>query len=66
MCEERDVKGLYQRARRGEVKDFTGISSPYEEPDNPELVVDTGNLPLIASVNEVIDLLHDRDIVAQK
>jgi len=66
ICEERDVKGLYKRARRGEVKDFTGISSPYEEPDNPELVVDTGNLPLVASVNKVIDLLYDRDIVAQK
>ena len=42
VCEERDVKGLYKRARSGEIKAFTGISSPYEEPVNPELVVDTG------------------------
>jgi adenylylsulfate kinase len=41
VCESRDVKGLYQRARAGEISDFTGISSPYEEPDEPELEVDT-------------------------
>ena len=41
VCESRDVKGLYQRARAGEISDFTGISSPYEEPDAPELEVDT-------------------------
>ena len=41
VCEERDVKGLYKRARAGEIADFTGISSPYEEPDNSELTVDT-------------------------
>jgi adenylylsulfate kinase len=41
MCEKRDVKGLYKRARAGEIPDFTGISSPYEEPQNAELVVDT-------------------------
>lgn len=59
------MKGLYKRARRGEIKDFTGISSPYEKPDNPELVVDTGNLPLVASVNKVIGSLHDRGIVVK-
>jgi adenylylsulfate kinase len=42
ICEQRDVKGLYKRARAGEIKDFTGISSPYEIPLNPELIVDTG------------------------
>jgi len=40
-CERRDTKGLYKKARRGEIKDFTGISAPYERPDNPEIVVDT-------------------------
>lgn len=40
-CEQRDVKGLYQKARRGEVKDFTGIDSPYESPENPDLIIDT-------------------------
>src|SRR5690606_25944025 len=42
ICEQRDVKGLYKRARAGEIKDFTGVSSPYEEPTRPELIVDTG------------------------
>ncbi|MBS1516799.1 MAG: adenylyl-sulfate kinase [Bacteroidetes bacterium] len=41
-CEERDVKGLYKKARNGEIKNFTGIDSPYEEPENPEITVDTG------------------------
>ncbi len=41
ICEQRDVKGLYKRARAGEIPDFTGISSPYEKPDNPELVINT-------------------------
>ena len=43
LCEQRDVKGLYEKARRGEVKDFTGIDSPYEVPDNPEFIIDTHN-----------------------
>ncbi|WP_018953870.1 adenylyl-sulfate kinase [Thioalkalivibrio sulfidiphilus] len=64
VCEARDVKGLYKRARAGEIKDFTGISSPYEEPEVPELVVDTGNLPLEESVNQVLDLLEERGIIA--
>lgn len=42
-CENRDVKGLYQKARRGEIAEFTGVSSPYEPPDNPEVVVTTRN-----------------------
>ena len=42
-CEHRDTKGLYGKARRGEVKDFTGIDSPYEVPDNPEVIIDTKN-----------------------
>jgi adenylyl-sulfate kinase len=41
ICEERDPKGLYKKARAGEIPEFTGISAPYEEPENPELVVDT-------------------------
>ena len=46
VCEQRDVKGLYAEARRGEISDFTGISSPYEAPLKPELVLDTGLEPL--------------------
>lgn len=63
VCEERDVKGLYRRARAGEIKDFTGISSPYEAPDNPELRINTATLSLDASVEQVIDLLRERGIV---
>ena len=63
VCESRDVKGLYQKARRGEIKDFTGISSPYEEPKKPELRVDTGTLGLDVCVQQVIDLLAERGIV---
>jgi adenylylsulfate kinase len=63
VCETRDVKGLYRRARSGEVKEFTGISSPYEEPLAPELVVDTASLPLAACVDQVITLLLERGIL---
>jgi adenylylsulfate kinase len=63
ICEERDVKGLYKRARAGEIKNFTGISSPYEEPEDPELVVDTGALSLEDSVAKVVELLRERGII---
>ncbi len=65
ICEHRDVKGLYQRARRGEIKEFTGISSPYEEPENPELVVDTAQ-SLEGCVDTVIDLCVRRGIVSHE
>lgn len=63
VCEERDVKGLYKRARAGEIKDFTGISSPYEVPQDPELVVDTGALTLEVSVAKVIEFLQGRGVI---
>lgn len=63
VCEARDVKGLYKRARAGDIPDFTGISSPYEAPENPELVVDTANQPLETCVAQVLDLLRSRGIV---
>lgn len=56
-CEERDVKGLYKRARAGEIPDFTGISSPYEEPASAEVVVDTDRLTLDESVTLVVTYL---------
>ena len=56
-CERRDTKGLYKKARLGEIKDFTGISSPYEIPGNPEIIVDTGSLDLLNSVNIIEDFL---------
>jgi len=57
ICEGRDVKGLYRLAREGKIKDFTGISSPYEEPHDPELTLETGVLSLEESVAWVINLL---------
>lgn len=64
VCEARDVKGLYQKARAGEVKEFTGISSPYEEPVAPELIVDTSKLTLAQSAEQVLALLQARGIVS--
>jgi adenylylsulfate kinase len=63
VCERRDVKGLYRRARAGEVPFFTGLTSPYEAPLAPELVVATGVLSLEASADEVIDLLRSRGVI---
>ena len=54
VCEERDPKGLYKRARSGEIKDFTGIQSPYEEPENPQFVVDTAELSVEDGLAELL------------
>jgi len=62
-CETRDVKGLYKKARNGEIKDFTGISSPYEIPNNPELRIDTHSLSLDECVEQVLKLLKTRHII---
>ena len=64
VCEERDVKGLYKKAREGLIPNYTGISSPYEEPVNPELVAFTGKDLLEKSVNDVIELLRSRNIIS--
>jgi adenylylsulfate kinase len=63
VCEKRDVKGLYDKARRGEIHDFTGISSPYEAPIKPELTLDTGAMPLEACVNQVMTYLKAQGVV---
>jgi adenylylsulfate kinase len=62
-CESRDVKGLYKRARAGEIKNYTGIDSPYEAPNNPELVIDTESEVLEESVVRVIDFLKSKEII---
>ena len=62
-CESRDVKGMYKKARDGEIKKFTGISSPYEEPKNPDLTLDTDKEELGKSVDKVLDLLINRKII---
>ncbi len=58
-CEQRDAKGLYKKARRGEITEFTGISAPYEEPENPELILDTDQTTHIADhAKTVVDYLE--------
>lgn len=66
VCEDRDVKGLYERARRGEIADYTGISSPYEAPKNPELRLDTVALDIEGSAGAVIEMLGDRAIISRE
>ncbi|HEC16307.1 MAG TPA: adenylyl-sulfate kinase [Sedimenticola sp.] len=63
VCESRDVKGLYAKARAGVIPQFTGISSPYEEPEAPELHVDTGGTSLEECVDQVIELLRTRGVI---
>jgi adenylylsulfate kinase len=65
VCEERDVKGLYRKARKGEIKNYTGISSPYEEPEHPDLVLDTANETVEANVEKVLDMLEERHIISR-
>ena len=59
-CERRDVKGLYAKARKGEITQFTGIDDPYEEPKNPELTIDTTNLSIEEAVKKVLDFLSSK------
>lgn len=63
ICESRDVKGMYKKARAGQIAEFTGISSPYEVPENPELDVDTGSAELDTCVSQVIADLMKRGIL---
>ncbi|WP_028783979.1 adenylyl-sulfate kinase [Thalassobacillus devorans] len=62
-CEKRDPKGLYQKARSGEIKGFTGIDAPYEEPDSPEVVVETDKQTLEESVDTIIDHLMKNNCI---
>lgn len=66
VCEQRDVKGHYRKARTGEIKEFTGISSPYEEPLRPELVLETDRMSVEQCVESVAGLLRQRGIVPQQ
>ena len=58
VCEERDVKGLYAKARAGEIKNFTGIDDPYEEPENAEMTLDTSTTTLEEEVDSIIAYLQ--------
>ena len=66
ICEERDTKGLYAKARAGDIKEFTGISSPYEPPDKPDLIVDTGHKSLEESVELVLKKLIEMNVILKE
>jgi adenylylsulfate kinase len=66
ICESRDVKGIYKKARAGQIPEFTGISSPYEIPSNPELTVPTGTEELDICVQQVISEMMQRGIIVNK
>jgi len=62
-CEKRDPKGLYKKARSGEIKDFTGVSHPYEEPDNPEIVIETDKMNVKGSVKLIYNYLKEKKVI---
>ena len=66
VCEQRDPKGLYKRARTGEVKGMTGMSSPFEEPESPDLVIDTGACGLDECVHSLLEFLMDKKMVKRE
>ncbi len=66
VCEARDPKGLYKRARNGEIPDFTGISAPYEEPAKPELLLQTDSFPVNESVDRIFSYLTQKGIILNK
>lgn len=63
VCEQRDTKGLYKKARSGEVKEFTGISAPYEEPLNPEVTIDTSKTSIEESTRVILNYLEQKGYV---
>ncbi|MBO0995113.1 adenylyl-sulfate kinase [Bacillus sp. SD088] len=65
-CEARDSKGLYQKARKGEIKDFTGIDAPYEEPINPEIILDTNQLGVAESVELIVKYLQNKGYIGSE
>ena len=62
-CEARDVKGLYKRARAGEIKNYTGIDSPYEVPENADLIIDTDQETIEDSVSIIMSFLKKKTII---
>ena len=63
ICEQRDVKGLYKKARAGIIKNYTGISAPYEPPEDPDIELDTAEETLDASIMKIITFLRQRGII---
>ena len=62
-CERRDPKGLYKKARAGEIPEFTGISAPYEEPEKPEIIIDTDTIPIDACAEKIVSHLKARGVL---
>ena len=65
-CEARDIKGFYKRARKGEIKNYTGIDSPYEQPKHPELTLDTELLSINDAIEIVLKLLVERGVIISR
>jgi adenylylsulfate kinase len=63
-CEKRDPKGLYEKAREGKIPEFTGISAPYEAPENPELIVSTDELSIPEAVDKIFNYLKNRNLLS--
>jgi adenylylsulfate kinase len=63
VCEKRDPKGLYKKARAGIIRNYTGVDSPYEEPESPDLIIDTNDLDVESSVQSVLALLEERKFI---
>jgi adenylylsulfate kinase len=63
VCEDRDPKGLYKKARNGEIPDFTGITAPYEIPDDPEIIIETNMITIEQSVNKILSYLKEKKIL---
>lgn len=66
VCEARDPKGMYQKAKKGDIKNFTGISAPYEPPEDPDLTIESNKEDIEPSVKKVIQLLEQRKIILKK
>jgi len=66
ICEQRDPKGLFKKARAGEIPEFTGISAPYEAPENPEIRLDTGKMSVEECVGTVISYLEEKGVISGK
>jgi len=63
VCEQRDVKGFYKKARAGILKNFTGIDDPYEEPEHPEIVVETDKMTVEKSVEKIMNYLEEKGYI---
>jgi adenylylsulfate kinase len=66
ICEDRDVKGLYKKAREGKIENFTGISAPYEEPEQPDITIDTSVMPLNEAAQSVVEYLVRKSVINRK